>query len=62
MPGYHILAWAGMFGPAGMPPEAVKALADAIEKALNKPEVRAALRRRRAPTSTGAGRRSSTRS
>ena len=24
MPGYHILAWAGMFGPAGMPPEAVK--------------------------------------
>jgi tripartite-type tricarboxylate transporter receptor subunit TctC len=40
MPGYHILAWAGMFGPAGMPPEAVKALADAIEKSLNKPEVR----------------------
>ena len=26
MPGYHILAWAGMFGPAGMPPEAVKTL------------------------------------
>jgi tripartite-type tricarboxylate transporter receptor subunit TctC len=40
MPGYHILAWAGMFGPAGMPPEAVKVLAGAIEKALNKPEVR----------------------
>ena len=40
MPGYHILAWAGMFGPAGMPPEAVKALAGAIEKSLNKPEVR----------------------
>jgi tripartite-type tricarboxylate transporter receptor subunit TctC len=40
MPGYHILAWAGMFGPAGMPPEAVKALADATEKSLNKPEVR----------------------
>jgi tripartite-type tricarboxylate transporter receptor subunit TctC len=40
MPGYHILAWAGMFGPAGMPPEAVKVLADAIEKSLNQPEVR----------------------
>jgi len=40
MPGYHILAWAGMFGPAGMPPEAVKKLADAVEKALQKPEVR----------------------
>jgi tripartite-type tricarboxylate transporter receptor subunit TctC len=39
MPGYHILAWAGMFGPAGMPPEAVKVLAGAIEKALSKPEV-----------------------
>ncbi len=39
MPGYHILAWAGMFGPANMPAEAVKALAGAIEKALNKPEV-----------------------
>jgi tripartite-type tricarboxylate transporter receptor subunit TctC len=40
MPGYHILAWAGMFGPAAMPPEAVKVLAGAIEAALNKPEVR----------------------
>jgi tripartite-type tricarboxylate transporter receptor subunit TctC len=41
MPGYHILAWAGMFGPAGMPPEAVKVLADAVQKALERPEVRA---------------------
>ena len=40
MPGYHILAWAGMFGPAGMPPEAVKVLADAVQKALENPEVR----------------------
>jgi len=40
MPGYHILAWAGMFGPAGMPPEAVQILADAVQKALQKPEVR----------------------
>ena len=40
MPGYDILAWAGMFGPAGMPPEAVAKLAGAVEKALQKPEVR----------------------
>ena len=40
MPGYDILAWAGMFGPAGMPPEAVKALADAVQKALETPEIR----------------------
>ena len=40
MPGYHILAWAGMFGPAGMPPEAVQILADAVQKALQKPEIR----------------------
>ena len=40
MPGYHILAWAGMFGPAGMPPEAVKMLAAAVQKALDNPEVR----------------------
>jgi tripartite-type tricarboxylate transporter receptor subunit TctC len=40
MPGYDILAWAGMFGPAGLPPEAVKVLADALDKALQRPEVR----------------------
>lgn len=40
MPGYHILAWAGMFGPAGMPDGAVKVLANAVQKALEKPEVR----------------------
>jgi tripartite-type tricarboxylate transporter receptor subunit TctC len=41
MPGYHILAWAGMFGPAGMPPEAVAKLAGAVQKALENPQVRA---------------------
>jgi len=41
MPGYHILAWAGIFGPAGMPPEAVKVLSDQIHKALEKPEIKA---------------------
>jgi tripartite-type tricarboxylate transporter receptor subunit TctC len=40
MPGYHILAWAGMFGPAGLPPDVVKTLADAIHKALETPAVR----------------------
>jgi tripartite-type tricarboxylate transporter receptor subunit TctC len=40
MPGFDILAWAGMFGPANMPPEAVKAIADSIEKALARQDVR----------------------
>ena len=40
MPGYDILAWAGMFGPAGLPPEVVKVLADALDKALQRPDVR----------------------
>ena len=54
MPGYHILAWAGMFGPAGMPPEAVKVLAGAVHKALDNPEVRKRFAGRAAPTSIGA--------
>ena len=37
MPGFDILAWAGMFGPAGLPPEVVKMLADAVQKALETP-------------------------
>ena len=40
MPGYHILAWAGMFGPAGMPAEAVEGAGRRRRKSLNKPEVR----------------------
>jgi tripartite-type tricarboxylate transporter receptor subunit TctC len=40
MPGYHILAWAGMFGPAGLPADVVKTLAAAVHKALDNPEVR----------------------
>ena len=40
MPGFDILAWAGMFGPANMPPEAVKAIADELQKALAKPEIK----------------------
>ena len=39
MPGFDILAWAGMFGPANLPPEIVKVLADAVQKALSTPPV-----------------------
>jgi len=34
MPGFDILAWAGMFGPANLPPDVTKAIADATQKAL----------------------------
>ncbi len=40
MPGFDILAWAGMFGPANMPPEAVKSISDELQKALAKPEIK----------------------
>jgi tripartite-type tricarboxylate transporter receptor subunit TctC len=40
MPNFDILAWAGMFGPANMPPEAVKVLADELQKAVAKPEIK----------------------
>ena len=40
MPNFDILAWAGMFGPANMPPEAVKVLSDELQKALAKPEIK----------------------
>jgi tripartite-type tricarboxylate transporter receptor subunit TctC len=40
MPGYDLLAWTGIFGPAGMPQTAVNTLAKPIEKALASPEVR----------------------
>ena len=34
MPEFETLAWAGLFGPAGMPADAVNVLADAIKKML----------------------------
>ena len=40
MPGYDLLAWTGMFGPAGMPPGVVDTLAGPIEKTLASAEVR----------------------
>jgi tripartite-type tricarboxylate transporter receptor subunit TctC len=39
MPGFDLLAWTGIFGPAGLPPEIVKAIADPLEKALANPEI-----------------------
>ena len=40
MPEFETLAWAGVFGPAGMPPEAVNTLASAIQKILAKPDAK----------------------
>jgi tripartite-type tricarboxylate transporter receptor subunit TctC len=40
MPNFDILAWAGMFGPANMPPEAVKVISDELQKALAKAEIK----------------------
>jgi tripartite-type tricarboxylate transporter receptor subunit TctC len=40
MPGFDLLAWAGIFGPAGLPPNVVDVLAKPIEKALASNEVR----------------------
>jgi len=40
MPGYDLLAWTGIFGPAGMPQNVVDILAKPIEKTLANSEVR----------------------
>jgi tripartite-type tricarboxylate transporter receptor subunit TctC len=40
MPGYDLLAWTGIFGPAGLPPKVVDTLVKPIEATLAKPEVR----------------------
>jgi tripartite-type tricarboxylate transporter receptor subunit TctC len=40
MPGFEILAWAGMFAPAGTPPDAVNAIANEMKKMLEKAELR----------------------
>jgi tripartite-type tricarboxylate transporter receptor subunit TctC len=39
IPGFDLLAWVGMFGPANMPPEVTRALADGLKAALAKPEI-----------------------
>jgi tripartite-type tricarboxylate transporter receptor subunit TctC len=38
MPGFDILAWVGMFAPAGTPPEAIARLAGAVKTILAKAE------------------------
>jgi len=40
MPGFEILAWAGLFAPANTPPEIVNMLADAVRKMLENPHIR----------------------
>jgi tripartite-type tricarboxylate transporter receptor subunit TctC len=45
MPGYSMSFWYGFFLPAGTPAEIVKKVFDAASKALNDPEVKAALAR-----------------
>jgi tripartite-type tricarboxylate transporter receptor subunit TctC len=40
MPNFDLIAWAGMFGPAKMPPDVVKVLSDELGKVLADPEVR----------------------
>jgi tripartite-type tricarboxylate transporter receptor subunit TctC len=39
MPGFDLLAWAGVFGPAKMPPEVVEILAREIKAAMANPEI-----------------------
>jgi tripartite-type tricarboxylate transporter receptor subunit TctC len=39
IPGFDLLAWAGVFGPANMPPEAVTSLADALKETLARPDI-----------------------
>jgi tripartite-type tricarboxylate transporter receptor subunit TctC len=41
MPGFDILAWAGMFAPANTPVEVVDRLAGALQKILSDPEIAA---------------------
>jgi tripartite-type tricarboxylate transporter receptor subunit TctC len=38
MPGFDLLAWTGIFGPAGTPPEVVNTIAREVEKSVAKPE------------------------
>jgi putative tricarboxylic transport membrane protein len=40
MPGFDIMPWVGIFGPANMPAEVVKVLARELEKMVAKPDVR----------------------
>ncbi len=39
IPGFDLCAWAGLFGPANLPPEVVEKIAGAIGAALAKPDI-----------------------
>jgi tripartite-type tricarboxylate transporter receptor subunit TctC len=39
IPGFDLLAWVGMFGPANMPPEVTQTLANALKATLAKPDI-----------------------
>jgi tripartite-type tricarboxylate transporter receptor subunit TctC len=39
LPGFDLLAWAGVFGPAKLPPEIVETLAREIKAAMAKPDI-----------------------
>jgi tripartite-type tricarboxylate transporter receptor subunit TctC len=45
IPGFDLLAWAGLFGPANMKPEVVKALADALKETLARPDIQEKMRK-----------------
>ena len=40
MPDYDLLAWAGMFAPAGLPPAIAERISGELQKMLSKPEVK----------------------
>lgn len=40
MPGFDLLAWAGMFGPAGLPTPVVERLAAEVQKILSNPDLK----------------------
>jgi tripartite-type tricarboxylate transporter receptor subunit TctC len=40
MPDFDLLAWAGMFAPAGLPPEIADRIAGELQKLLDKPETK----------------------
>jgi putative tricarboxylic transport membrane protein len=44
MPGFEILAWGGLSGPANLPDDVVTTLEAAVQKSLMKPEIQERLR------------------
>jgi tripartite-type tricarboxylate transporter receptor subunit TctC len=39
IPGFDLLAWVGMFGPANLPPEVTQTLANALKAMLARPDI-----------------------